>query len=233
MRQPPSTKFASLYSRFPSPINITDCGSRCAPYNDAGIPFCCDLRYTIPTAYQAEWDYLRSNTDLWKLWQSDDPAVNSELHDQTPDGQVLIACKGHQYCQRQFRSISCRSFPFFPYIDSKDEFIGLSYYWEYEDLCWVISNLQVVSTVFIEECIMTFEDLFDVDAYDRENYGHFSAQMRQNFAKMNRSIPLFHRNGFEYKISPRSERLRRFPIERFPKFGLYKIAAELSFSDEL
>ena len=225
--------FSQLYNRFSSPIVPIDCGSKCAPNNEAGIPFCCDIRHTVPTAYQAEWEYLRANTNLWQLWKSEDSALTAELSSETPEGQVLIACKGIEYCQRGYRSITCRSFPFFPYIDSTGEFIGLSYYWEYEDRCWVISNLQKVSSTFIEEFIMTFDDLLANDTRDRVNYAHFSAQMRDDFAGMRRSIPLFHRNGFAYKISPRSERLRRYNAGTIPRFGPYRIAAALPFPDEL
>lgn len=225
--------FSQLYNRFSSPIVPINCGSKCAPYNEDGIPFCCDIRHTIPTAYQAEWEYLRANTDLWQLWKSEDSALTAELSSETPEGQLLIACRGIEYCQRGYRSISCRSFPFFPYIDSTGEFIGLSYYWEYEDRCWVISNLQKVSSTFIKEFIMTYEYLFATDVHDRENYAHFSAHMRNTFADLKRSIPLLHRNGIAYKMSPRSERLHRYPAESFSKFGLYKIAAALPFPDEL
>jgi hypothetical protein len=232
MCQVKSSIFSELYTTFPTSINRIDCGSKCAPYNENGIPFCCDLDHIVPTAYQAEWEYLKANTDLWRLWKSEDATITSDLIAEAPEGQKLIACKGYQYCQREFRTISCRSFPFFPYINSQNEFLGLSFYWEYKDRCWVISNLSVVSRTFIDQFIKTYEHLFKIFPEDKENFSAFSRGMRDLFIRSKRRIPLLHRNGFGYKISPRSERIRRFPKQEFPKFSVYKIAGTLLFPDE-
>jgi hypothetical protein len=56
--------------------------------------------------------------------------------------------------------------------------------------------------------------------------------MRQYFRHQGRAIPLLHRNGKTYKISPQTEHMRRLPIENLPKFGGFKIASEMRFSDE-
>ena len=45
---------------------------------------------------------------------------------------LLLACQGPAHCQRPFRALSCRQFPFFPYITADDRFIGLAYEWEFE-----------------------------------------------------------------------------------------------------
>jgi len=63
-----------LYAAFAMPATDEDCGLRCAPYNEGGVPFCCDPRHAVPTAYREEWAYLQAHTDLWRLWQDDDPA---------------------------------------------------------------------------------------------------------------------------------------------------------------
>jgi hypothetical protein len=227
-----SSIFPDLYSSFHAPITSIDCGSKCAPYNENGIPFCCDIDHIVPTAYLAEWEYLQTSTDLWRLWHSGDTTITSELFAGTPEGQELVACKGYQYCQRECRTLSCRSFPFFPYINSQGEFLGLSFYWEYRDRCWVISNLHIVSQIFIDQFVQTYERLFKIFPEDKENFSGFSSGMRNLFARSKRSIPLLHGNGFGYKISPWSERMRRFPKQEFPKFSIYKIAGTLLFPDE-
>jgi len=225
--------FAGLYARFRSPITTLDCGDRCAPYNERGAPFCCDTRHAIPTAYQAEWEYLRVNTDLWHLWKADDSALTIELQEQTPAGQVLIECLGHTRCQREFRSLTCRAFPLYPYITREAEFIGLSYYWDYEDRCWVISNLQVVTPEYLGEFIAAYDSLFSRKPGELENFRYHSTIMRRVFGRRRRAIPLLHRNGNAYKIAPGSGRKRRVTPEEMPKFGPYKIAAEMPFPDEL
>lgn len=224
--------FRDLYNKFQSPIAEFDCGDRCAPYNERCVPFCCDLRHAVPVAYQAEWNFLEKNTDLWKLWKPDEDESAKLLLEQIPTGQVPIACLGHHHCQREYRSITCRSFPFYPYITLKGDFIGLSYYWAYEDRCWIISHLNTVSQRYLLEFIEVFDNLFEQIPEDRETFRHQSILMRRVFGRRHRSIPLLHRNGSSYKISPRNGRMRKCELERFPKYGPYKIAADLPFPDE-
>lgn len=230
----PSVKvnFEELYQRFQAPIAKFNCGDKCAPYNERGVPFCCDIHHAVPTVYQAEWEYLQSHTDLWHLWEGDDPEETAELQKQTPTGQLLVGCLGAELCQRGFRSITCRAFPFFPYLTRSGDFIGLSYYWEYEDRCWVISNLKLVSPDYRAEFIAAYEELFEKMPEERENFRYHSIIMRRIFGRRKRSVPLLHRNGGAYKITPRNGRMRRVVVENLPKFGPYKLAAELPFPDE-
>jgi len=224
--------FQALYSRFQKPITRLDCGSKCAPYNENGVPFCCDTRHAVPTAYQAEWEYLREHTDLWRPYDSGKPNENERLQQETPTGQVLLACLGAELCQRSFRSLVCRSFPFFPYFNEDCEFIGLSYYWEYEDRCWVISNLDAVTPEYRAEFIEAYDTLFERYPDEEENFSAHSYQLRLVFTQQRRRIPLLHRDGSAYKISPRTGKMQRTTPDQLPKFGPYKIAAELPFPDE-
>lgn len=225
--------FVRLYADFEAPITALNCGDRCAPHNERGVPFCCDTQHAVPSAYDAEWEYLQANTDLWHEWRSADPRETEALQRQAPDGQVLIACQGHLRCQRGFRSITCRAFPFFPYITLAGEFIGLSYYWQYEERCWVISNLHEVTPEYQAAFVAAYDLLFERVPGERENFRHHSIVMRRIFGRRRRAIPLLHRNGGAYKITPRSGRMRRVAVESLPKFGPYRIAADMPFPDEL
>jgi hypothetical protein len=214
--------FADLYARFDAPIADLDCGRFCATYNPSGAPFCCDTRHAVPAIYEQEWVYLRANTDLWSPWQGRTPAEIRRLRDETPEGMLLLECLGHTRCQRAFRSLSCRAFPFFPYITRDDRFVGLTYYWGYEKTCWVISNLHMVSAAYRAEFIAAFDQLLMGIPGEWDNYWRLSANMRRVFSRWKRAIPLLHCNGNFYKISPRSGRMRRASLERLPKFGPYK-----------
>jgi hypothetical protein len=225
--------FAAVYARFQSPIAKLDCGKKCAPYNEKGVPFCCDIHHAVPTAYQEEWQYLKVSTDLWHLWNGENPEESNRLRGETPPGQELIACKGHHHCQRSFRALTCRAFPFFPYLTGEGEFIGLSYYWEYEDRCWVISNLQVVQPEYRAEFVAAYDHLFKAAPDERENFRHHSRIMREIFASRQRSIPVLHRDGLICKISPVTEKMRRISADSLPRFGPYRIAAKLPFPDEI
>lgn len=233
--------FADLYSGFQAPISELDCGKKCAPYNPGGKPFCCDTCHAVPTVYHAEWDYLKVNTSLWHIWMGDECADTAEyaetererLQTETPHDMRLVACLGPEQCQRDFRGLTCRQFPFFPYLDSSGEFLGLSYYWEYEEQCWVISNLDVVQSAYREQFIQAFEQLFSHYPEDVRSYQAYSEEMRDKFNEQRRAIPLLHRNGHTYKISTHNERLRRVPEGSLPKFGPYKIASKMPFPEEI
>jgi hypothetical protein len=222
----------TLYAQFDLPITTFDCGKKCAPHNAYGVPFCCDTSHAVPTAYQAEWEYLQTHTDLWHLWEAENPGETHRLRSETPVGQVLIECLGHLKCQREYRSITCRAFPFFPYITREGEFIGLSYYWQYEDRCWVISHLETVNNAYQHEFVSAYDQIFKSYPEELENFRHHSTVMRRIFGRQKRAIPLIHRNGKTYKITPRNGRLRRIDPETLPKFGPYRIAALLPFPDE-
>jgi hypothetical protein len=231
VRERSQIDFAVLYAGFDAPVTHLDCGKHCAPYNDRGVPFCCDTSHAVPSVYDAEWDYLQANTDLWRPWKGRTRAETDDLRRQAPDGQKLVVCQGHLACQRGFRSITCRSFPFFAYLNREGEFLGLSYYWEYEDRCWVISSLAEVTLQYRSQFMTAYDRLFAEMPDEKETYRQFSAQMRRVFGRRGRAIPLLHRNGWTYKITPRNGRMRRVPVETLPKFGPYKIAAELPFPD--
>ena len=218
-----------------------DCGKKCAPYNEGGKPFCCDICVAVPTLYTSEWAYVRANTDLWFEWKAesctDTPEEAAEevarLSDETPDSDDPGRMPGTgPAASDQFRGLTCRQFPFFPYIDSQGELLGLSYYWEYEDQCWVISNMQVVTDEYKQQFLQAFEIIFERIPGEFENYQYHSEVMRDTFNEPRRAIPLLHRNGFAYKISAHNERMRRVPVESLPKFGPYKLAASMPFPDE-
>ena len=222
--------FKALYAPFDSAVSVLDCGKKCAPYNEHGAPFCCDTKHTVPTAYLSEWIYLKTHTNLWHLWESEE---SNNLRTATPEGQVLIECLGHERCQRDYRSITCRAFPFAPYITRDGKFIGLSYYWQYEDRCWVISNLDQVTRSYREEFVDAYDSIFEKYPREFDAFKYHSNLIRQEFGYQKRAIPLLHRNGYTYKISPRNDRLRRVDAKSFPKHGPYKIAALMPFPDEL
>ena len=226
LAQHPAIDFRSVYNQFDAPIAAVDCGAMCAPHNPSGKPFCCDICRAVPAAYRPEWDYLRANSDLWHVWRGDEcaaePTDPAGLLAETPEAMLLLACQGPDHCQRDYRALSCRQFPFFPYLTSDYRFIGLAYEWDFEPVCWVISRLDRVSAAYREEFVRTFDSLFDLWPDEMESYAAHSEQMRADFAQRGRRIPLLHRNGSAYLLSPLSERARKVDVQRLPRFGPYK-----------
>lgn len=226
----PVINFRKLYDRFNAPVTDVDCGMMCAPHNPSGKPFCCDICQAVPAAYHTEWRYLRDHTALWREWGVEDsgpagcpdPGEVEDLRETTPDTMLLLACRGPHACERDFRALSCRQFPFFPYITADGRFIGLAYEWAFEPVCWVISHLGRVSDQYRIEFIAAYDELFNQWPHEMENYAALSEEMRAQFSADRRRIPVFHRRGGWYLLSPSSERLTRIDPQRLPKFGPYR-----------
>lgn len=222
----PKMDIRRLYDSFDEPVTAFDCGQKCAPHNPSGKPFCCDICHAVPVAYQQEWAYLRQSTDLWHEWRGDecpdDPSDPTELREQTPESMLLLACKGPAHCQRPFRSVSCRQFPFFPYITADDRFLGLAYEWAFETTCWVISNLWSVTEAYRSNFIRAYDELFNQWPEEFDNYSVTSEEMREYFLAQKRRIPILHRSGGFYLLSPGSERMERVTPDHFRRFGPYQ-----------
>ena len=211
--------FQDIYAGFDSAISRYDCGKECAPHNN-GVPFCCTTQDAIPIVYFQEWQYLKSRTDLWSSFKPQ-TEHDRKIKASIPSNTRLVECRGVAFCEREHRSISCRAFPFFPYITRDDEFIGLTYYWNFEDRCWVISNLYIVEPRYVQEFVRAYELLFERVPNEKETFRDHSASMRRVFSRWKRTIPLIHRDGGCYKISPKTGRMRPVDPRSFPKHHPY------------
>jgi hypothetical protein len=219
----------ALYDGFDSPIAKLDCGKKCAPHNPSGKPFCCDICHAVPAAFTSEWTWFQATTDLWHLYRGDECASPSDFEagravtdSDLPRGMLPLACLGPDHCQRGFRALSCRAFPFFPYVTSDYRFLGLACEWEFESVCRVISNLSQVTDAYRAEFIRTFDNLLATFDNVFENYTYHSEQMRVHYASQRRRFPLLHRNGRAYLISSISERMQRVELSQLPKFEFHK-----------
>lgn len=220
-----SLNIRELYANFDQPVTELDCGVRCAQYNQNKIPFCCDICHAVPAAYHREWAYLQEHTDMWHIWRGDECRENPEdprrLLEETPDHMLLLACQGIEHCQRDYRVVSCRQFPFFPYISSDLRFLGLAYEWEFEQECWVISNLGAVTVDFQREFIHLYDSLFALWPEEFEGYALKSEDIRFHYQQARRRFPILHRNGGLYLVSPGTERLYRTQPGFTRRFGPY------------
>lgn len=217
----PTIDFQGLYKGFDASTTPLDCGNMCAPFNPSGKPFCCDICHAVPVAYKPEWQYLKNNTKLWHLWRGDEcneePTDPSDLFEETPEHLLLLSCKGLEFCERNFRATSCRQFPFFPYITSDYRFIGLAHDWEFESKCWILSNLDQVTSAYRQGFIQTFDLIFAYWMDDFDSYAALSEEVREHYAQKHKRMPLLHRNGKDYLLSPTNEKLARVNLCKLPK----------------
>ncbi|MBI9047298.1 MAG: hypothetical protein JEZ06_22615 [Anaerolineaceae bacterium] len=222
----PKLNLHNIYSEFETSITAVDCGEMCRPHNPNGKPFCCDICQAVPAAYHQEWDFFSSQTDLWHIWRGNECAEKPEnpslLLAETPEQLLLLACKGPGFCQREYRALSCRQFPFFPYVTADYRFLGLAYEWHFEQTCWVINNLEKVKSKYQQEFIKLYDQIFALWQDEFDSYAIKSEEMRTHFIKLKRRIPILHRNGNFYLLSPGSERIVRTQPEQFKTHGLYR-----------
>lgn len=225
--------FKELYQEFSRPLSEIDCGEKCGPYNDYGVPVCCDIELVVPSAYDLEWEYLQSETELWRLWQGSGSVEQEELTQKVQPGQQLLQCLGHQYCQRPYRSVTCRAFPFYPYLNRAGNLLGLAYYREYRDQCWIISNLSVVKAEYKEQFQQSFEKIFQFYPDTKENFLNFSGYMRGQVAEAGESLPFLDFTGRVFVVNPITEQVREISYCDLESYGPFGIMKDLVFPDEV
>jgi hypothetical protein len=212
--------FARIYEKFQAPISRFDCGRKCAPLN-GGEPVCCSTQNAVPLVQKSEWQLLKTRSDLWHRFKPYDATTRNMVRD-LHKTCTAIECKGVAHCERDNRSMACRAFPFYPYITREGEFVGLAYYWDFEDSCWVISNLSVIDADFIREFVVAHEMLFAADPEEYDTFKEQSASMRRVFTRRNRYIPLIGREGSFFKVLPRGGKIVPADPAKFRKHGPYK-----------
>jgi hypothetical protein len=190
--------YARVYARFTAPVSRFDCGRRCAPHNE-GMPVCCSADHAVPIVDKAEYALLKSRTDLWRDYVPKDAAGRKIVADMHASCEA-VECKGVQFCERDNRSMACRAFPFFPYFTREKKLVGLAYYWDFEDRCWM---------------------LFAVDEDERNGMIEHSASIRRVFTRRNQIIPLVGLEGGFFAVEPRTHVIRPARVDEFRRHGPY------------
>jgi len=207
--------YRRIYELLEVSISRFDCGRKCAPLN-GGEPVCCSTQNAVPVVHKSEYKELQRRTDLWHDFKAYDSATRKIVKD-LHKSCAAVECKGVAFCERDNRSLACRAFPFFPYMTREGKFIGLAFYWDFEDRCWVMSNLQIVDRVFVDEFVKAYEYLFTVDPREYETFVEYSATMRRVFSRKRRPIPLVGRDGGYLKVLPHGRGIKPAEPEDFKK----------------
>ncbi|MBO6522005.1 MAG: hypothetical protein JJ900_17870 [Rhodospirillales bacterium] len=208
--------YRRIFNGFSAPVVPLDCGEKCRHLND-GVPVCCDIGHAVPIMDKSEYKLLRSRSDLWSKYKPEDDH-GEELVNSLHDDCVACECKGAKFCERDNRSLSCRAFPFFPYIDKSGEMLGLATYWTFEDRCWVISNMRKVTREFIEEFFDSYEHLFKKKPDEFDVFKDYSATMRRVFSRKKRAIYIIDRDKKFHAILPKGAGMHRVKKRELPAF---------------
>ena len=102
------------------------------------------------------------------------------------------------------------------------KFIGLAYYWDFEDRCWVISNMAVVERAFLADFVAAFELLFERDEEEYDSFKEHSVSMRRVFSRRRQPIVFIGREGGYFKELPHGRGIRPCEAKDLPKFGPYR-----------
>lgn len=209
--------YAALYEGFDAPVSRYDCGRKCAPLNN-GTALCCSADNAVVVAYKTEFEFLKGRTDIWSKFKPYDYSTRQIVEELTHDC-MAIECKGVAFCERNNRTLTCRGFPFYPYLTRQKELVGIGTYWMFEDRCWMISNLEIVERTFIDQFLATYEAIFAKDKSEFQTYVEFSASARRVFSRWKREIPLLGRDGKLMIVEPSTGAIRPGKPRDFPKIA--------------
>ena len=129
--------------------------------------------------------------------------------------------------------VSRRAFPFFPYLDSRGNFLGLAYFQEYREQCWIISNLSVVTAAYKAEFQRAFELLFKQYPESKESYSEYSSYIREMTTISGDKITLLDFEGNVFLLDPESESSHQVGYDDLESFGPFSITKDLIFPDEI
>jgi len=204
---PTPKDYADIYKRLQAPISkVYDCGKKCSPFN-GGEPVCCTTTHAIPIVEHSEYQLLKSRSRMWQPYKPQTAADRAEVADLVGSDCRAVACQGARHCERDNRSMACRTFPFFPYFSPAGDLVGLATYWTFEGQCWVISNITIVERPFVEEMIDAHEMLFAKDSDWRDTYRQQSATMRRVYSRKGERFPVIGRDGGYFWVLPKSDGL--------------------------
>ncbi len=188
------------YTLLSEELTDYDCGKLCKDKND-GIPFCCVPKNAVPFLYRKELGLLKSRTDLWKVWEPTNAQERKLKSTHEGEDTIFCECKGVAFCERDNRSISCRTFPLEPYIDKRGALVGLVFMKEFLDGCPLSTKGEDIRQGYIDSHFLFWEKLLLRRKEEYETYQKSSRAYRNWSKKTGKKIPVLfpsHLLGKEY-----------------------------------
>jgi len=178
--------FIYFYKLLNIPATNFDCGLYCSNNNN---PICCDQSKVIPVLYKNEFKYLEKS----KMWKKFIPKTKRDyyLYNSCGEDEIMANCQGSLNCIREYRSLICRTFPFYPYIDKNKNFLGLTYNYEFDNKCILISKPYLINKTFIQKSIKLWTIVFSKDINEFYAYQEVSRKIEKNRKKYNKMIEVF------------------------------------------
>ncbi|MBN1919066.1 MAG: hypothetical protein JW889_14265 [Verrucomicrobia bacterium] len=146
-----------FYALLDEEIADFDCGAVCAARNRNKMPYCCDISKAIPLMYFDEYEYVRRHSAMWRPYVPKDP---KEKLDEL-EYHLFVECPGPARCERPWRSIVCRIFPTYPYVDDDERAVGLFFNTCLRDKCHLVGRPELVRQAFIRNHVQFWNLLFE------------------------------------------------------------------------
>lgn len=112
---------------------------------------------------------------------------------------LFCECKGIQFCERENRSISCRTFPLEPYLDTRGVLVGLVFMKEFTGKCPLTLRAKDIRQEFIDSHFIFWEKLlFRLDS-EYETFWNSSKSYRRSRAQTGKKFPIFFQAIYKVK----------------------------------
>jgi len=162
-------KLKHLYRMLSVRMTDFDCGKWCAPRNN-GIPYCCDGKKVLPVLFKDEYRWHRQQGGFWHKLHVKTKA-DKRLVEESCSYNVFALCPGVRDCRRTLRSLTCRLFPFEPFLDSRGSVMGLVYQSSESGCCPLMGKPQhIYIRKYIRNAIRVWQELVDTFPEEKDLY---------------------------------------------------------------
>jgi hypothetical protein len=167
-----------------------DCGRKCAPKND-GVPYCCDREQVTPVLFRDEYRWHREQGTFWKKMPIKTKR-DKKLVEETCTYNVFSVCPGVESCRRTLRSLSCRMFPFEPFLDKTGTVTGLVYQDGENERCPLVGkHRRHYNQAYIRNAIRVWQELVDTFPEEKEMYLRESRRRKRLATRTGKPLRIF------------------------------------------
>ena len=183
-------KLKQLYRLLSVRMTDFDCGKHCAPQN-SGVPYCCDKGKVTPVLFKDEYQWHRQRGGFWRKMPVKTKS-DRKLVEESCSYNVFAVCPGVQNCRRTSRSLTCRLFPFEPFLDSTGYVKGLVYQDGDNRSCSLMEKPQhMYNQLYIRNAIRVWQELVDTFPEDKDLYMRESRKRTRQAARADKPVSLF------------------------------------------
>ena len=155
---------------------------------NGGVSYCCTVNHAVPLLYREELQFLQNKGNNWQEWV---PRTREEkaLVKSTHKDQVFCSCNSSAKCERELRSISCRTFPLEPYLNRHGKLIGLTFIQDFMEKnpttgrprCPLTQIKQDIRQEYIDEAFTFWEKLMERRNEEYRTYLFTSRSHRKEY----------------------------------------------------